>query len=182
MLYILLKNTYMSNKRINTEKGKLEKFYTSGFILDELVKELKEKINLDETTEFLENSAGDGKIIDALKVFEKPIIAYDIIPHRDDIIEGDYLKEKIEYKKGRVCVMNPPFSKGLKFLYKALDECDYVVSILSINSLLNIDYSKVWIVGDIKLYRKIVWDDTKISVIILTSRLKKEGDKYEYDR
>lgn len=43
----------MGNLITNTDKGKYEKFYTTGFILDELIKELKEKINLDETTEFI---------------------------------------------------------------------------------------------------------------------------------
>jgi hypothetical protein len=90
------------------------------FTTDELINEmflLKDKYVDFDITEYLENSAGDGRIIDR---FDKPYIAYDINSLRDDIKEVNYLKEKIEYKKGRVCIMNPPFAIGLKFLYKAL--------------------------------------------------------------
>ena len=65
--------------------------------------------------EWLENSAGSGRMVDFLKSkSDKKIIAYDIINEtgREDIKECNYLKEKIEYKKGRVAFINPPFTKG----------------------------------------------------------------------
>ncbi len=156
--------------------GKEEKFYTPSVLIDDLFEILNKNFK-EEITEYLENSAGDGRIIDR---FDKPYIAYDINPDREDIKQCDYLKEKIEYKKGRVTVINPPFQKGLKFLYKALKESDYVVSILSLNSLLNIDYSKYW-VDDIYLYKRYPFEGTNVSIIIIGIRNRKEGDKYEYE-
>jgi hypothetical protein len=139
------------------------------FTTDELINEmflLKDKYVDFDITEYLENSAGDGRIIDR---FDKPYIAYDINSLRDDIKEVNYLKEKIEYKKGRVCIMNPPFAIGLKFLYKALKECDYVIALLSQNSLLNIDYDKVWC-DEIQLWRKVDFGTCKASVILVACR------------
>ena len=150
------------------------------FTTDELIDEMFELLNKyykDDVTEYLENSAGDGRIIDR---FDKPYIAFDIESRRDDIKECDYLKEKINYKKGRVCIMNPPFQKGLKFLYKALKESDYVVSILSQNSLLNIDYDKVWC-DEIQLWRQYDFGTCKAGLIIVACRNKKDTDKYEYE-
>lgn len=171
----------MSNLIMNTEKGRSEQFYTTDWILDDLIKELEDNINIDGVTEFQENSAGNGAIIDRLKKYNKPIVGMDLFPKRDDIKQCDYLKEKIEYKKGRVAVINPPFAKGLNFLNKCIKECDYIICILALNSLLNLDYSKLWVENQIKVYRKVKWDDTNVSFIILTIRKKTENDKYEYE-
>lgn len=153
-----------------------EAHFTPDYLIDEMFDLLK-RFYKGEITEFLENSAGDGRIIDR---FDKPYIAYDIDPLRDDIKKSNYLKEKIEYKSGRVCVMNPPFTPGLKFLYKSLKECDYVVSLLSQNSLLNIDYSKVW-VDEIQLWRKTDFGTAKASIILVACRNKNINDKYEWE-
>ena len=162
------------------DKRRLEKHYTPGKLTDEMFK-LKEKYIDFDITEYLENSAGGGSIIDR---FEKdiPYIAFDIEPekYRDDIKKCDYLKEKIDYKEGRVCMMNPPFNKGLKFLYKALKESDYVICILSQNSIINIDYTKVW-VDEIQLWRNYDFGTCKASCTVIACRNKREGDKYEYD-
>lgn len=172
----------MSNLITGTDKGKYEKFYTPEWILDDLIKELEENVDISTITEFQENSAGGGAIIDRLKKYNKPIVAYDLYPEREDIKQCNYLKEKIEYKKGRVAVINPPFTKGLKFINKCIKECDYIVCILSLNSLLNIDYSNLWVENQIKVYRKVKWDDKSVSFIILTICKKNENDKYDYDR
>ena len=121
-----------------------EKHYTPKFLMEHLVAVLREFGP--EPKSFLENSAGDGRLIDFLKL-EYPGIqvdAYDIINEtkRDDIKECNYLKEKIEYVPGRVAVINPPFTKAIKFINKALEECDYCVAITGQNTMLNIDYDK----------------------------------------
>jgi len=159
-------------------EDRLEKFYTPPELSSELFS-LLDRFHKEPISEYLETSAGDGKLID---LFDGPYIAFDIKneTNRPDIKECDYLKEKIEYKKGRVCVMNPPFQKGLKFLNKALKESDYVVSILSQNSLLNIDYTKVWC-DEIQLWRKYDFGSCKVGLILVACRKKTEEDKYEYD-
>ena len=157
-------------------KGDKEAHFTTDELINEMFNLLK-KYYKEDISEYLENSAGDGRIIDR---FDKPYIAFDIKSRRYDIKECDYLKENIEYKKNRVCIMNPPFNKGLKFLYKALKECDYVLTILSQNSLLNIDYDKVWC-DEIQLWRKYDFTTCKAGIILVACRSKKEGDKYEYE-
>lgn len=149
-------------------EDRLEKHYTPALLLEGL-KEMLETYHKEDITEFLENSAGDGKIIDYLKDnYNIPTIAFDIFNEskREDIKECNYLKEKIEYKKGRVAVLNPPFANGLKFVYKALKECDYCVSILSVNSILNIDYDK-YEVDKIYIYRKVDFGSCVVSVSIV---------------
>lgn len=164
----------MSNKRLTNSDTINEKFYTPDYLMAHLYKMLID--NNIEATEWLENSAGDGKIIDFLKSkSDKPIIAYDIHNEsgREDIKECNYLKEKIEYKCGRVAFINPPFTKGIKFLYKALKECDYVASIMSINSLLNIEYDNYELVGNIYFKKMVEFGDIKVSIILII--LKNKG-------
>lgn len=170
----------MMNGRKNMNPDNMEeKYYTPSELIEELFK-LKDKYCDVEITEYLENSAGSGNII---KYFDKPYIAFDIInetnhPH---IKECNYLKEEIEYKPGRVAVINPPFMKGLKFVYKALKECDWVFCVLPQNSIINMDYSKVW-AEEIQFYKKYKFsEETQVSITLMALRNKKETDKYEYD-
>lgn len=165
------------------ETNKTEFFPTPEQLTEELVSLIKKYINVEEITEFLENSAGSGAIIDKLKEHfpNIPILAYDVEPRREDIIQTkDYLKEKIEYKKGRIAVINPPFAKGLKFVYKALKESDWCIAILSQNSILNMDYSKVW-AEEIQLWRSYNFITTKVSITIMVLRNKTNNDKYEWE-
>ena len=53
-------------------------------------------------------------------------------------------------------------------------------AILSQNSLLNIDYSKVW-VEEIQLWRKYDFGGTKAGIILVAARKRKLGDKYEWE-
>jgi hypothetical protein len=161
-----------------TEETKLEKFYTG----DELINELWDCClrNYGTPTSVLENSAGSGNIIDFVKEKGVQYSAYDIFNEtgREDIKECNYLKEKIEYKQGRVALINPPFQKGLKFVYKALEESDYCVAILSQNSFLNIDYDKYFI-DEIQLWRNYQFEKCKVSICLIAIRKKREGDSYD---
>jgi len=159
-------------------EDRLEHHETPHQLIEELFSIL-ERFYKEEITEYLESCAGKGRIVD---YFNKPYLAYDIEKYTDrkDIKITNYLKEKIEYKKGRVAVINPPFNKGLKFVYKALEECDYVVCILSQNSILNLDYTKYW-VDEIQLWRNYQFENTKVSVSLMGVRKRKEGDFYEFE-
>jgi hypothetical protein len=151
------------------QDNKLEKHYTPEKLIDFLFKQL-DTYHKDNIVEYLENSAGSGNIIDYIKENRdcKEYIAYDIFNEtlRPDIKQVDYLKENIDYKKGRVCVMNPPFQKGMKFVYKALKECDYVVTILSSNSILNFKYDD-YIVEDITIVRKVDFGSCKMDIVVM---------------
>lgn len=104
-----------------------------------------------------------------------PIIAFDILNEdkREDITECDFLKTKIEYKQGRICIMNPPFSKGLKFIYKVLESCDYCVCITSSNSFLNLNYDE-YVLDEIIHIKKCRFEDDKYYNINLMAVRKKE--------
>lgn len=158
----------------------LEKHYTPKFLLEDLNSLVKEFAP--NPTEFLENSAGAGFMIDYLKEQypNTPIIAYDIYNEtkREDIKECNYLKEKIDYKEGRIAFINPPFTKGLKFAYKSLEECDYCFAILSKNSLINIDYDKYYLLKA-HYWKMVDFGSCKVDVILYALRKKKEGDTYE---
>jgi len=131
---------------MNLKKRSLEKIYTPKQLSLFLLKQLK-RFNNFNITEFLEPSAGSGQLLDVIKEQYPniPLNAFDIKneTHRKDIIECNFLKCDIRYKKGRVTIMNPPFSKGTKFIYKCLSISDIVISITSLNTLLSLDYDKV---------------------------------------
>lgn len=155
------------------KENMLEKHYTTKELYEEMYKVLNEFYDKD-VTEFLENSAGDGRLIDFLFLETgKEVIAFDKYNEtkRKDIIECDYLKQKIEYKAGRVAFINPPFAKGLKFIYKALEECDYCVSIMAISSILNLDYEK-YDVDTIDIYRNYDFGSCKTSICIVAIKKK----------
>lgn len=155
-----------------------EKWYSPKELINELFI-LKDKYCDVEIAEYLENSAGGGDICDA---FDKPYIAFDINneSNRSDIKECNYLKEKIEYKAGRVAIINPPFQKGLKFLYKSLEESDWCFCILSQNSILNLDYTKYW-VEEIQLWRNYEFENGKVSITLMAVRKRRQGDRYEFE-
>ena len=153
-------NKDMSNKN--------EKYYTQNYYLEIMWNMLKD--NNIEAEEWLENSAGSGNIIDFLKEkSNKNIIAYDIHNEtkRSDIKECNYLQEKIEYKKGRVAFINPPFTKGLKFIYKALDECDYCIVLMSVSSILNLNWDKYEALGYIYYKKNAEFDGTKVNICFM---------------
>lgn len=111
----------------------------ASFIVKEAIRCFK-KVNI---TEVLEPCAGAGDLTKAIREhLSVDILQYDLFPQQDDIIQQDFLKLKLEHKEGRGCIMNPPFNKGIKFIYKAMESCDYCISITGMNSLINIDYNK----------------------------------------
>lgn len=131
----------MANVRQGEE---LEKYYTpkefTNYILDRY-----EKMTKWRPSTFLEPTAGNGRIIDVLKDrYDIPIEAYDIHneDHREDIVEVDYNKLKLGYKKGRMTVANYPFQVGKKMLEKSILESDFVVAITGINTIINFEYDK----------------------------------------
>lgn len=150
-----------------------EKHYTPLFLINKMWDILQEE-NI-QAEEWLENSAGAGAMIDFLKLkSDKNILAYDILNEtgREDIKECNYLKEKIEYKKGRVAFINPPFTKGLKFCYKALEECDYCIALLSITSILSLDYDKYEAIGYIYYKKNVQFENVCVDICIMLLKKK----------
>lgn len=150
-------------------EDRLEKHYTTDYLMDYMDQNILKKYFQGNVSEFLENSAGGGYMVDYLKSkYNVPVLAFDIKNEtgRTDITECDYLKTKIEYKSGRVAFINPPFAKGLKFVYKSLEECDYCIAILSVNSFMNIDYDK-YDVDCIDIFKNYDFGSCKVSICII---------------
>lgn len=118
-----------------------DKYYTPQHIVDLVIQRTKEVIGLENISEFIEPSAGNGAFLDKLHILGKPVYAYDLYPEREDIVEQDYLKLDKEYNKGVCVIGNPPFGdKNIlikKFYNKSVDISDYIVFVLPITQLEN---------------------------------------------
>jgi len=163
----------MSNK---SKDNKLEKIYTPDRLTNHLLDLLDEYYKGD-ISEFLEPTAGSGQMIDVIKSrYNKPVIAFDIFNEtkRKDIVEQDFLKLRLDYKKDRVTIMNPPFANGLKMVYKALEVSDFVVTILSCSSWSNFDYEH-YDVELIEVIKKQIFSDNRgyaICIMVIKNKLK----------
>ena len=169
----------MANRKTDTIENSLEKFYTPASLTNEIIDEINSFIHF-VPSEILEPTAGGGALIDVIKTrYNVPIKAFDIFNEskRLDIIECDYLKTKIEYVPNRLTIANPPFNKGLKMLYKMMEESDFVACILSQTSIVSFDFDKYdadWEVHTIWAKKKQQFDRVKadISVFFLERRNK----------
>ena len=93
-------------------------------------------------SEFLEPSAGQGAFSNYLLTKGLNVIAIDIDPKSENIIQADYLNYNINYKKNRLIIGNPPFGHCLKiarqFYNKSIAIGDYISFILPISQLNNV--------------------------------------------
>ena len=92
----------------------LDKYYTPQELADYCTKKAVEIIGIDNITELVESSAGQGVFLNSFEKFlpNIPYKAYDIEPEDDRIIKQDYLELEMEYKIGRVVGFNFPYGKG----------------------------------------------------------------------
>ena len=170
----------------NLKAGDLEQIETPHKLTDYLINNfIKDKENI---TEILEPTAGSGLMLDRIKHHfpNIPTIAFEIdsgqINGREDIWIENFLDKKLfkkhnlEYKKGRVAIMNPPFSRAIKMMYKCLEICDVVYCIAGQGMFLNIDYEK-YIVDDIHYIKKATFADNKEYTINMISLRKKSDDE-----
>ena len=88
-------------------KIELDKYYTSKETALYCINKTKEIIGIENITEWLEPSAGDGSF--SLQLDN--CLAYDIKPEHYSIIQQDFLELNLDYKKGRCIISNPPFGE-----------------------------------------------------------------------
>ena len=132
---------YIESK--GTNKLNLDQYYTSeedmNYCVNKTLDILQE--NGYTVSEFLEPSAGQGVFSDYLATSGLNVIAIDIEPKSEDIIQADYLTYDIKYKKDRLIIGNPPFGSRLslatKFYNKSVEIGDYISFILPISQLNN---------------------------------------------
>ena len=132
---------YIESKKTN--KLNLDQYYTSeedmNYCVNKTLDILQE--NGYTVSEFLEPSAGQGVFSNYLATSGLNVIAIDIEPKSEDIIQADYLTYDIKYKKDRLIIGNPPFGSRLslatKFYNKSVEIGDYISFILPISQLNN---------------------------------------------
>ena len=137
-----MEKKFKSIESKETNKLNLDQYYTSEedmmYCVNKTLDVLQE--NGYSVSEFLEPSAGQGVFSNYLATSGLNVIAIDIEPKSEDIIQADYLTYDIEYKKDRLIIGNPPFGSKLclakKFFNKSVEIGDYISFILPI-SLLN---------------------------------------------
>ena len=117
----------------------LDKYYTPQELADYCTKKAVEIIGIDNITELVESSAGQGVFLNSFEKFlpNIPYKAYDIEPEDDRIIKQDYLELEMEYKKGLCVLSNPPFGfmtkLAIQFYKKSINICDYIAFILPLS-------------------------------------------------
>lgn len=98
----------------------LDKFYTKPQIAQQCIDCLLSNITVLDTDIFLEPSAGDGSFTRLLQCYN--VVAYDIAPEDDSIIQQDFLALQPEYTN-YITIGNPPFGKrsrlAVEFFNKA---------------------------------------------------------------
>ena len=132
---------YIESK--GTNKLNLDQYYTSeedmNYCVNKTLDILQE--NGYTVSEFLEPSAGQGVFSNYLVTTGLNVIAIDIDPKSEDIIQADYLTYDIKYKKDRLIIGNPPFGSHLnlarQFFNKSVEIGDYISFILPISQLNN---------------------------------------------
>lgn len=132
---------YIETKGSN--KLNLDQYYTSeedmNYCVNKTLDVLQE--NGYGVSEFLEPSAGQGVFSNYLYTSGKTVVALDIEPKGEDIIQADFLEYPIEYRKGRLTIGNPPYGSKLslakRFYKKSIKIGDYVSFILPISQLNN---------------------------------------------
>ena len=134
---------FKSSRKDGTNKLKLDQYYTSEEDMKYCVNKTLDILQEHGYTisEFLEPSAGNGVFSDYLATSGLNVIAIDIEPKSEDIIQADYLTYDIKYKKDRLIIGNPPFGSKLslatKFYNKSVEIGDYISFILPISQLNN---------------------------------------------
>lgn len=134
---------FKSSPKNGTNKLNLDQYYTSEEDMNYCVNKTLDILQEHGYTisEFLEPSAGNGVFSDYLATSGLNVIAIDIEPKSEDIIQADYLTYDIKYKKDRLIIGNPPFGSKLslatKFYNKSVEIGDYISFILPISQLNN---------------------------------------------
>lgn len=113
-----------------------DKYYTPVGLAKRLIDKTFEILGKDNITDVIEPSAGNGAFSKQLNCK-----AYDIAPEDESIIKQDFLTANLWYKKGRLCIGNPPFgtsnSLSIKFYQKCCVIGDYIAFIQPISQYKN---------------------------------------------
>lgn len=128
---------FKRDKKQNSNKLRLDKYYTSKELAKHLIETTYRIIGKDNISEIIEPSAGNGSFSSQIE----NCIAYDIEPENDGIIKQNFLELNLPYKKGRLFIGNPPFGDrnrlSVQFFKQCISMGDYIAFILPISQLNN---------------------------------------------
>lgn len=114
-----------------------DKYYTPSELAQYCINKTYEVIGKNNIYEVIEPSAGNGSFSSKIQ----SCIAYDVDPETHGIIQQDFLKLDIPYKKGRLIIGNPPYGARMnlaqKFYKHSMHISDYIAFILPISQLHN---------------------------------------------
>lgn len=116
-------------------KNPNDKYYAPPELVKFIVKKTLDNIDSQNITEIMEPAAGNGAFIPYIKQLHNKLgVPYkfsDIKPEHPEVKYGDFLKDVVPYKKGRLVITGPPYSnKGwYSFAIKASAIADYVAFI-----------------------------------------------------
>lgn len=121
----------------NSNKLHLDKYYTPILLAQYCINKAYEIIGKENISEIIEPSAGSGSFSNQIK----GCLAYDIEPEDENVMQQDFLELKLDYKKGRLFIGNPPFGDRMnlatQFIKKCYNEGDYIAFILPISQYEN---------------------------------------------
>lgn len=116
-----------------------DKYYTPRWLAKRLIDKTYEIIGLENISETIEPSAGDGAFSE--QIYHNVCLAYDIEPEANGIIKQDFLKLDCGYLECRLIIGNPPFGDRMnlakQFYKKSVLLGDYIAFILPISQLDN---------------------------------------------
>lgn len=117
------------------------KYYTSPELAEYCINKVFSLFDVNAFNTIIEPSAGAGVFLDLFPK-DKNILAYDILPERDDIIKKDFFEVDIEYSDKNIVIGNPPFGniEFKKFCDKAFEIAPIVAFILPVSQYKNNQY------------------------------------------
>jgi predicted RNA methylase len=118
----------------NTRVTGKEQFYTPPQIARDVVSALLREVPHATERTWLEPAGGTGSFIDAAEaVGVENVVSYDIEPHHPEVLEGDFLAQRLDLT-GAVAVSNPPFGRNnalsIPFFNRCAEHCDYIAFIV----------------------------------------------------
>jgi predicted RNA methylase len=169
---------------ITDNKIAFDKYYTPPTVARWCIEKVYEIIGKENITEVIEPSAGCGMF--SLQI--PGCKAYDLYPQSEYIEQTDFTELKLDYKKGRLFIGNPPFGGSARkllrtFYNKACDAGDYIAYIQPA-SFYN-DYSvfnRFEIVYSVILKTHYTNKDLWTSFTIYKRNSDKENFKDEYEK
>jgi len=109
------------------KRNTIDKYYTKNNVVDEIIKDVKKYIMINDNDLVIEPSAGNGSFINSIKKISKNHVFYDIEPEHKEVVKCDFLnfeesELKDHYEKIHI-IGNPPFGRQASLAIKFIKKC-----------------------------------------------------------